>query len=708
MRLTRRRTVRRPLPLLLAGVMALLLALPLSSAALTSAAQAAGPRPAVASAATPFADLPGTYRQSDTSARPLGYDRIGVRRNDTWYLRDALDGGPNRSYREATGGFYPVAGDTDGDGEGSVSLFRDGTWLISDHEQALPRIVRFGIRGDIPVLGDWDGDGMATIGIFRRGQWFLRNSNTSGPSAPFTFGRPGDQPVVGDWNGDGRTDIGIKRGNVWYERDAPSAGLSSRSFTYGLNGDVPVAGDWDHDGRDTPGLFRSGTWYLRRGNFPSPYQVVRFGLPGDAPVVRRTQGLAPGVTHDVVRNPSAPWVAQVVNVDLSAASSPDAVLSNESLAGTEPVSSMSRRAGAVVGINGDYFLGNGRPVHLYAQDGRLVQQPTQLGRAFSLDASGTQFATGYPDLRNVLSTSTATGTATGTATLNLPQMNLGEPTGDAAAGYSAAGSALQTPPDNYCYAGLVEAGSRSVKPDGTISTPMSVTGIRCGGARPLVPASGMVIAVDPFRAGATFVRSLARGQGVTLTSELGFPGAADTIGGTPLLVINGSVVDSEVTGSGPFFDRAPRTAVGVTGDGKLLIVVVDGRSSGFSRGMTLRELATLMRDLGAQQAMNLDGGGSTTMFLNGLVANRPSDGYERAVSTALVVLPGADARQTDLQNTAAPLPVPAPQLRNRTWTDGPAETDPASAGGLADALLRKGVPVSGELRRTADAFRQSR
>ena len=86
--------------------------------------------------------------------------------------------------------------------------------------------------------------------------------------------------------------------------------------------------------------------------------------------------------------------------------------------------------------------------------------------------------------------------------------------------------------------------------------------------------------------------------------------------------------------------RNPRTLAGVTGDGSLLLVTVDGRRAGWSAGVTLPEAARLMRSLGARDALNLDGGGSTAMTVRGRVVNRPSDpGGERSVSDALVVLP---------------------------------------------------------------------
>lgn len=84
--------------------------------------------------------------------------------------------------------------------------------------------------------------------------------------------------------------------------------------------------------------------------------------------------------------------------------------------------------------------------------------------------------------------------------------------------------------------------------------------------------------------------------------------------------------------------RAPRTAAGVKKDGTVILLVVDGRSSA-SAGMTLQELASYMVKLGAWQAVNFDGGGSSEMVLDGKILNNPSDGRERAVSVGLGVFP---------------------------------------------------------------------
>jgi hypothetical protein len=92
--------------------------------------------------------------------------------------------------------------------------------------------------------------------------------------------------------------------------------------------------------------------------------------------------------------------------------------------------------------------------------------------------------------------------------------------------------------------------------------------------------------------------------------------------------------------------RAARTAVGITKEGKLLLVTVDGlprlkenRNDRSSIGTTLEDLAEMLIGLGAVEAMNLDGGGSTTMWIDGRVVNRPVNGYEQSVSNAIVVRP---------------------------------------------------------------------
>jgi exopolysaccharide biosynthesis protein len=116
------------------------------------------------------------------------------------------------------------------------------------------------------------------------------------------------------------------------------------------------------------------------------------------------------------------------------------------------------------------------------------------------------------------------------------------------------------------------------------------------------------------------------------------------IGGWPQILRGGaSVAGDAATLEGTISRNAeirhPRTAVGFSRDGRTLyLLTVDGRSEN-SGGATLAELARLMRRLGAWEAMNFDGGGSTTMVVGDSVVNVPSDTTgERAVGNALLVV----------------------------------------------------------------------
>jgi len=119
-------------------------------------------------------------------------------------------------------------------------------------------------------------------------------------------------------------------------------------------------------------------------------------------------------------------------------------------------------------------------------------------------------------------------------------------------------------------------------------------------------------------------------------------GLSQVVGGFPLLLENGIRVGDLGVVDRPSFAAArhPRTAVGFdTGKGRLWIVVVDGRQPGYSDGMTLPELGGLFETLGVTEAVNLDGGGSTVMVLEGSPVSRPSDAEgERAVVNALGVV----------------------------------------------------------------------
>ncbi len=117
--------------------------------------------------------------------------------------------------------------------------------------------------------------------------------------------------------------------------------------------------------------------------------------------------------------------------------------------------------------------------------------------------------------------------------------------------------------------------------------------------------------------------------------------ATDIVAGVPQLIKNGKIdiTWEQEKASRSFVEtRHPRTAVAKLKDGKFLMMTVDGRQAGVSVGMNLYELADYLLSLGAVDAMNLDGGGSTTMVLDGKVVNKPSDKEgERKVGDAILV-----------------------------------------------------------------------
>jgi len=116
-------------------------------------------------------------------------------------------------------------------------------------------------------------------------------------------------------------------------------------------------------------------------------------------------------------------------------------------------------------------------------------------------------------------------------------------------------------------------------------------------------------------------------------------GVVDAVGGGPVLVRDGK----PVFGASEQFTttqlaRNPRTGIGQLANGRIVMVVTDGRQRGYSVGMTNFELAQTMVRLGAVTAVAMDAGGSSTIAFDGNVLNRPSDGSERPVSECVCLL----------------------------------------------------------------------
>ena len=166
-----------------------------------------------------------------------------------------------------------------------------------------------------------------------------------------------------------------------------------------------------------------------------------------------------------------------------------------------------------------------------------------------------------------------------------------------------------------------------------------VTEISLKGNMTLRPGS---IVLSGHGRSAEFLKTLKVGNKVEVRQTLEqeeADNAKHVIGAGPLLVRNGKAyvtADEEQFPADIAVGRAPRTAIGIKPDGSILLVVAEGRSV-TSAGLTLNELAEYMVKLGASEAMNFDGGGSSEMVLNKKVVNKPSDGSERPVRAGLGV-----------------------------------------------------------------------
>jgi hypothetical protein len=165
-----------------------------------------------------------------------------------------------------------------------------------------------------------------------------------------------------------------------------------------------------------------------------------------------------------------------------------------------------------------------------------------------------------------------------------------------------------------------------------------VTAIRRNGGT-WVPPGGAVLQARGFWR-RTMLREAPRGTWVTVRLQMvGLPDdSADAIGGGPVLVRDGAPVRQadELFTLSQLVPRHPRTAVGQLADGRIILVVADGRSRR-SLGLTNWDMARTMANLGAVTAMGFDGGGSSTLAFDGRVLNRPSDAAPRPVANGLMV-----------------------------------------------------------------------
>ena len=402
-----------------------------------------------------------------------------------------------------------------------------------------------------------------------------------------------------------------------------------------------------------------------------PAQAADGPVPAGFRVVGR-EALEPGVDHLTLRQDRPPQTVHVARMAPGVSSRLRPVLSSDVLtgpaAGPETTSSMCARVKCVVAVNGDFTGAGGALIGALVSRGELLTTMGIPQWQLNFDAAGRP--TVHDALYVGVGVNTSDGQPLGVQRVNRPLAD------DGINLYSRRwGPSTQTGADAVEV--IVGLASTEVLPSGV--TPIRTVALRSGGNSAIGP--GQVV-LSGRGAGARALSAFAQraaGGGASLR-VLGTP--AQSIGAAPHLLTRGRLAfdPAEV---GTFMQgRHPRTMFGVTATGETMLVTVDGRQSG-STGMTLGEVAAFMAALGASEAVNFDGGGSSTFVARGAVRNQPSEGSERRVASALALVPAVETPPAPAAPPAAPRTTP---------------TDPASVlPDLVNSLLQPLQPLLTQL-----------
>ena len=348
-----------------------------------------------------------------------------------------------------------------------------------------------------------------------------------------------------------------------------------------------------------------------------------------APIVK-TRKIAPGLTFIRIVRRQIPLRTFVLKIDLTKAITLDTTIADDALPSRRELSRIVRSHGALAGVNGDPGEGLGNTVHPFAQDGDLLHTAGPGAEMFAISRDETRTFLGNPRLLVTVTDRSSDRVFT------LDRWNQRAPEPGELIGYSPLGGTLAAPPSFSCSVRMLPDGPpRAADPDG-VDRDYVVDEASCSES-PLERSGGVVISTAPGTEESKQLLALTPGTPMRLHWTLGWPDVFDAVGGDPILLQDGAPTSICASCA-----RQPRTGLGVTADGKIILVVIDGRRPHWSRGATLGELRSILSDLGAVDALNLDGGGSSEMVVDGEVVNRPSDGRERHITNAVLVLPGPD------------------------------------------------------------------
>jgi large repetitive protein len=384
---------------------------------------------------------------------------------------------------------------------------------------------------------------------------------------------------------------------------------------------------------------------------------VLLGMPASLAAQERALALplpVPGLVYTNYRVTSVPWSIHVVRVDrTNAAFELHSVHAEQRAVGLDTLSSqlagINRDLGLpVAGINGDFYQRRDRN---FMGDPRGLQISDSV--LFSASADRTAFwvdTNGQPQLGTVLSKFRAI----------IPRaapvaFGLNEPRASAKAVLYTPSMGTTTHTSGGRELILEQAEDSPWLPlrIGTTYT-ARVKAVRETGNSPL----GEDAMVLSFGAGlARTLPALTNGTLIRLITGTSpeLTGVSTAISGGPVLIQDGKRqrdfgADQDSFEFSSMQERHPRSALGWNSR-FFFLVEVDGRQWGLSDGMTLDELSAFMAKLGCEQAMNLDGGGSATIWFNGRVRNRPCDGHEREIANSLAVIRKSERPAAGLATT---------------------------------------------------------
>lgn len=318
-----------------------------------------------------------------------------------------------------------------------------------------------------------------------------------------------------------------------------------------------------------------------------------------------------------------------------------AALANDEVMGTEVVASIAERHGAIAAINAGFFLANGDPAGVFTLERRLISDTRRPRGAVGIVRDGARLQLVFARLR-----------ATASLAIGQGARRVAIPI-DGIDTTRLRGQLMLFTPSYHAHSDTAGGGLEWVvdRRQGEAAGPLRVVSGPHKNGRTPIPRTGFVLSFGGTKPAPGLTR-LRKGAAVAIQVSYdpleGEPEvwslAQDIVGGAGLLIRGGRDVEDwsvEAFNKGFSEMRHPRTMIGTSPDGAVWLVAVDGRQPALSVGMTLLELRNFAHRLGLSNALNLDGGGSTTMWVQGRVVNSPSDATgPRKVSDALLVQPG--------------------------------------------------------------------